>query len=160
MRTFFWRQEVFREFAWLFHRGKPAESWGYLSKTHWWPNSGESSDPLQLITPRCRSRTGNVGEKECITGSDFFPRGRSSRLVLRGGIPLGEISGSKNKPGRGGGGEGGGGVFLSFNACPRLRSGSLSEEHEPSPQPRRQNQPRSRPAQHPRRLSPLPAPGA
>lgn len=44
MRTFFWRQEVFREFAWLFHRGNPAESWGYLSKIHFWPKLGQSSD--------------------------------------------------------------------------------------------------------------------
>lgn len=33
MRTFFWRQEVFREFAWLLRRENRAESWGYLSKS-------------------------------------------------------------------------------------------------------------------------------
>ncbi|EOB00093.1 Musculin [Anas platyrhynchos] len=33
MRTFFWRQEVFREFAWLFRRENRDESWGYLSKS-------------------------------------------------------------------------------------------------------------------------------
>lgn len=45
MRTFFWRQDVFREFAWLFHRGNPAESWGYLNKTRCWTHSGKAAIP-------------------------------------------------------------------------------------------------------------------
>lgn len=101
MRTFFWRQEVFREFAWLFHRGNPAESWGYLSKTHCWPNSGESSDPLHLITSRCRYCTGNVGEKRGRgkqRGAISFRGEDALALRCRAGSSLGTLAARRTNP--------------------------------------------------------------